>query len=258
MKSLKLFWLFKQNAYKIITQGRLGVIFFAVGKIIRFIMMFLFIMFIYSRIKILKGYTFQQVALFYLVYNLIDTLSQLLFREVYRFRSLVTSGGFDGVLLKPYHPFLRILIGGIDILDVLLLIPYVILFLFFAFQIRATISHIIISFLLFLNGMWIATSFHIIVLALGILTTEVDHTIMIYRDISSLGRFPMTIYKEPIRSFFTFIIPIGIMMSFPAQALFSLFQPVHIVLAFSVSFCLCIAAMSLWKHALTQYQSWGG
>ena len=44
-------------------------------------------------------------------------------------------------------------------------------------------------------------------LALGIVTTEVDHTIMIYRDITAMGRFPMEMYKEPIRGFFTLSSP---------------------------------------------------
>lgn len=256
--NFRIFWLFAKQSLRITTQGRLGVVVFTVGKIIRFAFMFFLLFFIFQRTRVLKGYSFQEAALFYMVFNLIDTISQILFREVYRFRSLVVSGSLDGVLLQPYHPFLRILLGGVDVLDVILLIPYILITVFIALK-GHIVFHAVFSFLaLFFNALWIATSFHIIVLALGILTSEVDHTILIYRDMTSLGRFPMAIYKEPIRSIFTFIIPVGIMTSFPPQALLGTLSLPGFMAAFVLSSILFFVAMKLWNFALQKYQSWGG
>ena len=220
--------------------------------------MFFLLFFIFQRTRVLKGYSFQEAALFYMVFNLIDTISQILFREVYRFRSLVVSGSLDGILLKPYHPFLRILVGGVDMIYVILLVPYMCIAIFVASQGHIVGSHLISFFALFINALWIATSFHICVLALGILTSEVDHTILIYRDMTSLGRFPMAIYKEPIRSIFTFVIPIGIMTSFPSQALLGTLSLPGFVVAFVLSSILFFCSIRLWNFALKKYQSWGG
>jgi ABC-2 type transport system permease protein len=188
----------------------------------------------------------------------IDTLSQVLYRQVYSFRPLVVSGSLDTILLKPYHPFLKILVGGVDILDLFLLIPYTLIAIFFALKGQIVIFNLIAFLALFINALWIATSFHIIVLAIGVLTTDVDHTILIYRDMTSLGRFPMAIYKEPIKSFFTFIIPVGIMTSFPPQALLGALSPGSIGIAFVISSVLFGSSLILWNYALKQYQSWGG
>lgn len=253
-----IFFLFAHNSMRVTTQGRIGVVIFTLGKVIRFAFMFFLLFFIFSKTRVLKGYTFQEAALFYMIFNLVDTLSQILFREVYRFRSLVVSGSLDTILLKPYHPFLRILVGGVDILDVLLLIPYTFIAVFFALKGRIVFLNFIGFLTLFMNAIWIATSFHILVLALGILTTEVDHTILIYRDMTSLGRFPMAIYKEPIKSIFTFIIPIGIMTSFPPQALLGTLSRGGFIISFVISSILFYCAMSLWNYALKRYQSWGG
>lgn len=240
-------------------QARLGIVFFMLGKILRFLMFFLFIFFLVSRTKIFKGYNVDQAMLFYLTFNIIDTSSQLLFREVYRFRYLVTSGGFDTILVKPYHPFLRILVGGVDFLDLLMLIPYFILTLFFASHISTfQLSNLSLYLLLIINSLIIATSFHIIVLALGILTTQVDHTLMIYRDLTSLGRFPMEIYKEPIKGIFTFIIPVGIMMSYPSKALFGLLSSQLITYSFFLGIILIFVSLKFWDFALKRYQSGGG
>jgi ABC-2 type transport system permease protein len=243
---------------RVTTQGRLGVVIFTVGKIIRFAFMFFLLYFIFQKTKVLKGYSFQEAALFYMIFNLVDTISQILFREVYRFRSLVVSGALDTVLLKPYHPFLRILVGGVDMLDIILFVPYLLIAIGIALQGHIILTNFLAFFFLFLNAVWIATSFHILVLALGILTTEVDHTILIYRDMTSLGRFPMAIYKEPIKSIFTFVIPIGIMTSFPPQALLGTLSPFGFIISFVISSILFFCAMKLWNFALKRYQSWGG
>jgi ABC-type uncharacterized transport system permease subunit len=242
-----------------VAQVRWGIIFFLLGKILRFLMFFFFVYLLVSKTKALKGYGVDQAIFFYLTFNIIDTTSQLLFREVYRFRPLIVSGNFDTVLVKPFHPFLRILLGGVDFLDLLMLIPYLFLTLFFAFKI-GSLSAINLFFYLVLivNALIIAAAFHIFVLALGIMVTEVDHAIMIYRDLTSLGRFPMEIYQEPLRGIFTFIIPIGIMMSFPAKALFGLLSPLLILLSFLTSFFFLMISLKLWDLAIKKYQSWGG
>ena len=237
----------------------MGVVFFMLGKIFRFVFLLLLIYLVFSKTKLVKGYSLNQMIIFYLTFNIIDSVSQILFREVYRFRPQVVSGSFDLTLLKPHHPFLRILVGGVDFLDVILLVPYIILTIFFILKIpNITLLLTTFYFFLIINSLIIATSFHIAVLALAILTTEVDRTIMIYRDLTGLGRFPMEIYKEPIRGIFTFIIPIGIMMSFPPQSLFNLLASPFYLYAFLLSSIMLFASLKLWNLALKKYQSWGG
>lgn len=259
MRNIKIFLLFSRSAIKSSLQAKTGVIFFTVGKILRFVLMFWFVFFLVSKTKTLKGYTVNQAIIFYLTFSIIDTLTQFLFREVYRFRSLIVSGDFDTILVKPYHPFLRVLIGGVDIFDAVALIPYTtVAFLFITKEISLTPSLLFAYIVLIINGVLIATAFHIAVLALGILTTQVDHAVMIYRDLTSVARFPLEIYREPVRFIFTFIIPIGIMMSYPSKALFGLLSPAAIIIALIFCAVSLFLSLTLWSRALKKYQSWGG
>ncbi|MBI4008995.1 ABC-2 family transporter protein [Candidatus Roizmanbacteria bacterium] len=260
-KSLRLFYLYSKFSLKTIFQARMGIVLFTLGKVIRFLFLLGLIYIVFSQTRLVKGYSLNQMIIFYLTFNIIDSVSQLLFREVYRFRPQVVSGSFDLILIKPHHPFLRILVGGVDFLDFLLLIPYILLlFYFILFGQHNVLSLQSISAYLFLilNSLFIATAFHISVLALAILTTEIDHTILIYRDMIGLGRFPIEIYKEPVRTIFTFIIPIGIMMSFPPYALFNLLSWQFMLLSFLISSILLTISLKLWDLALKKYQSWGG
>ncbi len=260
-KSLKLFYLYSKLSLKTIFQARMGVILFTVAKIIRFLFLLFLIYIIFSKTRLVKGYSLNQMIIFYLTFNIIDSTAQLLFREVYRFRPQVVSGSFDLTLLKPHHPFIRILVGGVDFLDLFQLVPYILLTIYFFFQLPTSNFQLLSSILyllLLINSLAIATAFHIGVLALAILTTEVDHTIMIYRDMTGLGRFPIEIYKEPIRGIFTFIIPVGIMMTFPPKALLNLLSPISYFLSFFISGTLLFISLKLWNLALKKYQSWGG
>lgn len=258
-KSWNIFWLFALFSLKVTFRHPAGVVLFTLGKIIRFAMFFLFVLIMVYSTKVLVGYTPEQTIIFYLTYNIIDSIAQLMFREVYRFRQLVISGEFDTVLVKPYHPFLKILVGGIDILDAIISILYIGIAIYFIIHLPTfSITHLFLYIALIINALIIATSFHIGVLALGILTTEVDHAIMIYRDMTRLGTFPIDIYKQPIRFIFTFVIPIGIMISIPVKSLLNLLSIQLYIISFAFSLVTLFASLKLWDYALKKYQSWGG
>lgn len=257
-RNLKLFWFFSLYSIKQVAQHRTGIVFFMVGKVFRFFMFFMFVFILLSNTKVLAGYTLTQTLVFFLTFNVIDTLAQLLFREVYRFRPLVVSGEFDGVLVKPFHPLLKVLVGGVDVLDLILLVPYILVLGFFVIKAQTTASFsYLLYFMLLANAILIATGFHILVLALGILTTEVDHTIMIFRDLTRMAAVPVDIYRQPLRSVITFVIPIGIMMTFPVKGLFNLLSWQLILVSLAIGVGLFLVSLWSWQAALRKYQSWG-
>lgn len=255
LKNIKIFFILSSYSLRSTLDHRTGVIVFLLGKILRFLFYFAFIFLVFSQTKFLKGYQLNQAIIIYLTFNLIDTMAQILFREVYRFRPLVVSGNFDLVLVKPFSPLLRVLLGGIDFLDFLLLFPYLILLCFFLISYPPLfIFHYL---LLIINSLILATAFHILVLSSGILFTTVDHAIMIYRDLTSFGRFPLEIYRKNLQNFLTFVLPIGVMFAFPPKALFGLLSGKIIFFAFIISLTLLTISLKVWEFSLKKYQSGG-
>jgi len=236
--------------------SRIGAILFLIGKILRFIFFLAFLVILVSRTQVLSGYNLWQVILFYLTFNFVDSATQMVFREVYRFRQQVVSGNFDLILIKPVNSLFRALFGGADLLDMITLLPFIIFISIAAYHIPGlTFMSIVTYIILVANALWIAMSFHIMVLALAILTTEIDHAIMIYRDFTSMGKLPVDIYGEPLRSFVTFVIPVGVMMTFPAKALMGLLNINGVIIAFVLSLSIFTFSIFLWHHALKQYTS---
>jgi len=159
------------------------------------------------------------------------------------------------ILVKPNSALFRVLMGGADVIDLVTIPPLIIAILYVGKLLNSTLPQSILYMILIVNSLFIATSFHIVVLSLGIITMEIDHTIMIYRDILNLGRFPVEIYKEPLRGILTFLIPIGIMITFPAKAFMGLINPVAVVGSFVLGIVLLFLSIKFWNYALRFYTS---
>lgn len=256
MKEIKIWWRYTSNSFQQVLSNRFLMVIFMTGKLLRVVMFLTFLGFLFQGARNLAGYSREQIILFYLAFNLIDTLGQLFFREVYRFRSLVVSGSLDYVLVKPVNPLIRVLTGGADVMDLFMLILLAGLTFIFAFQnFSIQPSGILLFILLIINSLFISAAFYIFVLGVGIITTSVDHMVMIYRDFGSMMRIPVDLYVDPIRFILTFVIPLGIMITFPAKALLGIL-PMHLI---SISFAFSIISLTLslkfWNFAVKKYTS---
>ena len=255
-KYFKIWLLMTFRVSQIAFASRFGAALFILGKILRFSFFLLFLIILQTRTKGIEGYTLWQIIFFYATFNLIDTLPQLLFREAYRFRSYVVSGEFDFFLTKPISPLFRSLLGGSDILDLSMLLISAAFIIFAATNISGVTLFGVFAFLaLIINAFIIAMSFHIIVIALGVLTTEVDNTIMLYRDFTQMGRVPVDIYREPMSWIITFVVPVGIMMTFPAKAMMGLLSFQFILISVLISGIFLVLSLNFWKFALKNYSS---
>jgi ABC-2 type transport system permease protein len=168
---------------------------------------------------------------------------------------MIISGDFDLVLVKPLNALFRVLMGGPDPIDLVTIPPMIFVVIWIGSLLHPGIFQIFAYILLFINGLVIAAAFHIFILGLGIITLEVDHTIEVYRDLTSMGRLPINIYKEPLQLILTFVIPIGVMITFPARALEGFMNPLEIFLSLIFGIVLILISLRFWKFALTKYTS---
>jgi len=254
-KYFKVWWLMSRNSFVSVLYQKMSFLIFLIGKVLRFGFFTLFLVFLVKGTGVVAGYTVEQSILFFLTFNLIDIIGQFLFREVYRFRPLIVTGDFDLILVKPVSALFRVLMGGADFIDLVTIPPLIIAIYFVGKTLNPGFADIALFLLLTVSGLIIAASFHIIVLAFGILTLEIDHMIMIYRDILSLGRLPVDIYREPIKSVITYLVPVGIMITFPAKAMMGLVRPMGVLISLVMGILLFGFSLKFWNFALKRYTS---
>ncbi|MGB9883325.1 MAG: hypothetical protein ACPLRN_02305, partial [Microgenomates group bacterium] len=94
-RHLKIFIAFCKAYLKIVLQSRAGMVAFTLGKMLRFLFFLGVILVVFKKTATLNGWSLPQVILCYLTFNFLDTATQMLYREVYRFRSLLISGNLD-------------------------------------------------------------------------------------------------------------------------------------------------------------------
>lgn len=255
VRYLKVWWLMSRNSFVTVFYAKLALTIFLVGKIMRFLFFGSFLFFFVSGAKGLAGYSPNEVAFFFLTFNLVDIVGQFLFREVYRFRGLIVSGNFDLVLVKPINPLFRSLMGGADVIDLITIPPLLFLIWFVGRAFNPTFLDVSLFSLLTLNGVLISGSFYIFVLGFGIITQEIDHMTMIYRDLASLGRIPVDVYKEPMKAFLSFVFPVAIMVTLPARALVGVVTPIWVVGSLVIGIVSFYLAIKFWNFALKRYTS---
>lgn len=233
---------------------------FLLGKTIRFGMLLFFLTFIKQSVQTFAGYTPDQMVVFFLTYQFIDTLAQMIYRGVYEFSWKVRSGELDFYLGKPINPLFRILTGKPDIIDLIFFIPTT---LFSIYLIRDTLTHasaasLVTYIVLLVNSFLIATAFHILILAIGVISVQVDNVVMLYRDINNMTRFPVTMYTEPVRSILLFAIPVGMMNTIPAQVLLQKPLSVTVIVACAFGLGALLVSLRIWSWAMKRYTSAGG
>ena len=256
LKYYAIIWaMISKNSFLIMMSRKLLFGMFLFGKVVRFLLFFAFLFFLVSGSKEIAGYNTQQAIFFYLTFNVIDVIAQFLFREVYRFRPLLVSGDFDLILSKPISALFRVLLGGTDVIDLVTMPPLFFAVWYVGNMLAPTPLHVLYYILLLVNGLFIATAFHIAVLSVGIITLEIDHTIMVYRDLTALGTFPVDIYREPIRSVITYLVPVGIMVTLPAKAFFGLVSPLGVFSSFVFGCLLVLLSLRFWDFAIKKYTS---
>ncbi len=230
---------------------------YLLGKLVR-IGFFLFFLFsIFKHTDALAGYTLPEVALFFLTFNIVDILAQLFFRGIYGVRSLIREGDFDYFLIQPTNVLFRVAFQTVDFLDVVAILPVFYITFYVLRRIPGSFSgwRLLEYGLLILNGMIIAFAIHIAVASLAVLTQELENTIWIYRDLMTLGRFPSDIYDAPMRGILTFIVPVAVMVSFPAKAFLGKLDGVWMAHALLMAMTSLALSLYFWRFATRRYTS---
>jgi len=254
LKRYLIYWL-KTNELTLesLMADKLSSILFITGKLFRFFFMLGFLFAIKEKIKLVSGYNVDQLVIFFLIYNLFDLAGQLFYRGVYWFRSEIISGDLDFKLVKPISPLFQILTSHTDFLDLPQL--FIVIIILVMRLPHVAWQDVLVFCFLSLVSMIILTAVHIFVAAIGVITTEVDHTIWIFRSLSGMAQVPVDIYAEAVRTFLTFVIPVGLIFTFPAKSLYGLLSSASIFWAISFGLVFYYLSLKFWYYSLKQYAS---
>lgn len=256
-KYRRIWWMTASAALQETFVNRGANLLFFLGKAVRFTIATIFLLLIRANVTEVGGYSANVLIVFYVTYQAIDVMAQVFYRGVYEFGDKIRTGNFDGILTKPVNALFNVLTGSPDINDAFFFVAStaVSIYLVATADLHITLASLLLYCFLLLNSFLIATAIHIFILCITLLTTDVDNVIFMYRDISKLGQFPVTIYFSWLRTALFFIVPIGLMVTIPTQVLVQLQPSYSIVFSslFGVGFFLL--SVKTWDWAVKKYSS---
>lgn len=255
IRNIYIWYLMSRNSFLAVVNQRVSFAIFFFGKVFRFTLFFSFLYFLVRSTGGIADYNTNQVMFVFLTFNLVDVLSQFFFRETYRFRPMIVNGGFDLVLVKPVNPLIRSLMGGADIIDLVTIPPLVAVLIHFGRQLDPSAINVVAYLILIANSLLITAAIHIAALCLAIKTTEIDHSLMIFRDLLALGRLPIDIFKQPLKTILTYLLPVGVIITVPARALMGILSPLVAITSLILGIIFIFASFRLWNYSLKEYTS---
>ena len=98
-------------------------------------------------------------------------------------------------------------------------------------------------------GLWFAT------VTLALWSGRINNIAYLIMPITDMGRMPSDIYRGIFRVFFTFIVPVGLVSTVPAQALLGGFDPFMLLYALCASAIAVIFSRWFWRFSLSRYSS---
>lgn len=230
---------------------------YLLGKITRVAFFLIFLTAIFKHTDALAGYSLDEAALFFLTFNIVDIVAQLFFRGIYGIRAMVRDGDLDYFLIQPLNVLYRVSFNTVDFLDVATILPVLAVTGWVLHRIPQPLAWkpVLLYTVLITNGLLIAFAIHIAVASLAVLTQELENTIWIYRDLMTLGRFPSDIYDRPMRLILTFVMPIAVMVSFPAKAYLGQLPTIWIAHSAWMALLSVTASLWFWRYATRRYTS---
>lgn len=209
---MKLYFRYMKILLKSQMEYRTSFILLSIGQFFVPFLVFISIFLFFQRFPSIGGWSLYEVALCYSVTNTAFALSECFARGFDSFSSTVINGDFDRILVRPSSTVVQVLGSKFEFTRIGRLVQSIIVLAFSIanLSISWNIYKIITLILMIISGVFIFSGIFILGASLCFWTLEGLEVINIFTDGGrEMAQYPLSIYKEWVRKFFTFVIPFG-------------------------------------------------
>jgi len=214
---------------------------------------------IYNSGASFPGWSFYEVLLIQSIFTLSLGLACVLFSNVlWSTMQYIREGSFEVVLLRPLNPLFFLIASNFDTGSFGLLAGGGVMF-GIAIAHTGTVSFASAAQFLFLftGGFAVMTGFQMIIAATSFKWVGNSRLPDILDSILSFGKYPVSIFPQAIKTFASFIIPVGMIGFYPASALLGRLDPAVLI---SVIPCVLFMFFGIWlyQYMVRLYEGAGG
>lgn len=209
---MKLYFKYMSILFKSQMEYRTSFILLSIGQFFVPFLSFISIFLLFQRFPNICGWTLYEVALCYSVIHIAFSLSECFARGFDSFSSTVVNGNFDRILVRPRSTILQVLGSKFEFTRIGRLSQSVLVLIISLsnLNIEWNMYKVITLILMVISGIFIFTGIYMLGASLCFWTIEGLEVINIFTDGGrEMSQYPLSIYKEWVRKFFTFVIPFG-------------------------------------------------
>ncbi len=172
----------------------------------------------------------------------------------------IRKGTLDFVLLKPADAQFLVSTARFQLWRVFSFVNAAIIFgLAFARIDRApTLGGVGASLVLLVASTLVLYSLWILIVSAAFLVVKVDNLTYLFSSIFDAARWPSSVFRGAVRFVFTFVIPLAVMTTFPAEALLGRLEPERLLASVGGAVVFSALARAVWLRSIAHYTSAGG
>ena len=229
------------------------------SRLVWFLMLVFFFNVLYRQILTINGWTLYESLLLLSIFQIIETTLYTFFISNFsQMPQYISEGDLDFLLLKPIDTQFFVSLRYFSLTSAINLIAPIILF-------GVALSHLHVSLslgqvLLFLGGF---LSSIVILYSLWFITvislfwlTKIFEIYELFLSLFRFMQYPSSVYQGAVRHFFSFVFPIILTVTVPAQVLLGRFSELHnLVWLPVIAVITFVVARILWNSGLKVYSS---
>ncbi len=215
----------------------------------------IFFKIIYLHVNTIGSWTQYEVLALVGFMELTFAIGELTFFPMcWEFGDVIRKGDLDRKLTKPLDIQFQVSIPYCDLTDALSLVTGFVVLFYAAAHLPISLASVSIFVIMLISSMLLTYSLLILFASLVFYTTtlELENMFWTFRN---LGAYPVSVYKEPFRFLLTFILPIGLMFSFPIRVLVGEIDYLIMVYILILTIFLFLLSRKVFMKSLRNYSS---
>jgi len=118
-----------------------------------------------------------------------------------------------------------------------------------------TATALAVGGLLFVTSVATLYAFFILTVSAAFIVVRVDNLTYLFSSVFDAARWPVTVFRGALRVVFTFIIPLAVLTTFPAEALLGRLSFERAALAVGIALFMLLLSRFVWTRAIGRYTS---
>jgi ABC-2 type transport system permease protein len=256
MRYLRLLALFAQTEFQFAVEYRANLLLDLFEELIIVVTSLVAVLVLFSHTGVINGWTLGQMIVLLGVYYLIQGAQSVVFESSFeRFMEHVRLGTLDFILIKPANSQFMVSTRHIQVAQLGQIALGVLLVGYGIRQVGADVGLIqVVAFALTLAcGLALVYCLLLVLSTLAFWFVRVDNLLAIFWSFLDAGRFPVDVYPGWLRVTLSTVVPIGIAVTVPAQAVAGRLDGLSLLAMFVGTVGVWWFASWFWRKGLRNY-----